>query len=69
MKFFLRCITLAGAIGSMAVISACGQKGKLLMPVRPPAISTPYPVAQPRSAAPDETQNDTPPRVNDDAKN
>ncbi len=27
--------------------SACGQKGKLVMPVRPPPVSTPYPTALP----------------------
>ena len=65
MKFFLRRITLACAIGSMTVISACGQKGKLLMPVKPPAISTPYPVAQPKPAESD--QNTQPVQAGDDA--
>ena len=30
--------------------SACGQKGKLVMPVRPPPVSTPYPTALPDDA-------------------
>jgi len=48
MKFFPRLFALFCALGLMTQISACGQKGKLVMPVRPPAISTPYPVAQPK---------------------
>jgi hypothetical protein len=45
MKFFSRCFWLVLILG---MCSACGQKGKLVLPVKPPAISTPYPTAQPK---------------------
>ena len=49
MKFFIRAIT---PLMLLLVVSACGQKGKLVIPVRPPAVSTPYPAAQPAADDP-----------------
>jgi len=40
---FLSLLTLS--IGMICHISACGQKGPLFIPAKPPAISTPYPTA------------------------
>jgi predicted small lipoprotein YifL len=54
MKFFAR-IALP-VIGMLCLVSACGQKGKLILPVKPPAISTPYPVAQPKPEAPSDDE-------------
>ena len=46
MKFFLRALT---SLMLLLVVCACGQKGRLVLPVRPPAISTPYPTAVPKA--------------------
>jgi len=51
MKFPLRRTCLA--LGALCLISACGQKGKLVMPVQPPPISTPYPTAAPKAVVPE----------------
>ncbi|PRC94774.1 hypothetical protein [Solimicrobium silvestre] len=48
MKFFSRLSWIALVAGIMFCISACGQKGRLVVPVKPPAVSTPYPVATPK---------------------
>jgi len=45
MKFFPRPNLLTLIIGIGFSISACGQKGPLFLPAKPPAVSTPYPVA------------------------
>ena len=59
MKFFFRhliCHLICpptrtlGLIVVMAMCSACGQKGKLVLPVKPAAISTPYPTAESQKA-------------------
>ena len=48
MKFlFLRYSSLCILTGVLALLGACGQKGKLVMPPKPEAISTPYPIAPP----------------------
>jgi hypothetical protein len=47
MMFFSRQTTVTILIG--VLVSACGQKGKLVLPVRPPAISTPYPSDAPKA--------------------
>jgi len=52
MKYFLRSSAVLCALALMSMVSACGQKGKLIMPPRPVPISTPYPVEQPKPAAP-----------------
>ena len=41
------------AIGMLFLLSACGQKGKLVIPVPPPPISTPYPAATPKAVVPE----------------
>ena len=46
MKSPMRTIWLLCMLG--LVCSACGQKGKLVMPVRPPQVSTPYPTSLPK---------------------
>ncbi len=48
MKFLLRCFASPLVLALCVVLSACGQKGKLVMPPTPTAISTPYPQAQPK---------------------
>jgi hypothetical protein len=48
MKFFSRAIWLACCLSLLC--SACGQKGRLVMPVRPPPVSTPYPTALPKDS-------------------
>jgi len=42
---FLNLLTVV--IGMICTISACGQKGPLFIPDKPPAISTPYPTDVP----------------------
>jgi hypothetical protein len=37
----------------LCLCSACGQKGRLVMPVRPPPVSTPYPTSVPDDAESD----------------
>ncbi|MET3106307.1 putative small lipoprotein YifL [Oxalobacteraceae bacterium GrIS 2.11] len=46
MKFFSR----ANLLVCIAILlcTACGQKGKLVIPTRPPAVNTPYPTATPK---------------------
>jgi len=48
MKFLFRCFTASLVVSLCVLASACGQKGKLVMPPNPTPISTPYPVAQPK---------------------
>jgi len=50
MKFLFRCFTASLTVALCVVTSACGQKGRLVMPPNPTPISTPYPVAQPKPA-------------------
>jgi len=52
MTLFSRFVTSFIAIGLTLSVCACGQKGKLVIPVKPPAISTPYPtpVAKPEKS-------------------
>jgi predicted small lipoprotein YifL len=59
MKFFFRTTWL---ICLIAMLCACGQKGKLVMPVKPPPVSTPYPTGQPKD---DESNVDTAPAKSD----
>jgi predicted small lipoprotein YifL len=47
MQFFSRLALLTLVIAVIVAINACGQKGPLFIPVKPPAVSTPYPVATP----------------------
>ena len=57
MTFFARrtvpTATWIATLALLATLSACGQKGKLFMPVRPTPVSTAYPTAPARPA--DET--------------
>ena len=53
MKFLLRCFIMLSSVTVLAVVTACGQKGKLVMPPKPTPISTPYPEATPKPAEPD----------------
>lgn len=60
MTFFVRRSILLLLTGAAAcLIAGCGQKGRLVLPVRPPAISTPYPASLPEPAA--DTDPDTAP--------
>jgi hypothetical protein len=61
MKFFFRTTWLICFIALLC--NACGQKGKLVMPVKPPPVSTPYPTAQPK----DNDSNKDPELVKSDA--
>lgn len=54
MKLFLRICLSTLIVATSVGTSACGQKGKLVIPTVPTAISAPYPVAQPKPAAQDE---------------
>lgn len=54
MKSYLRAVA---PVLLLLIVSGCGQKGKLMLPVRPPAISTPYPVEPPKA---DEDSMDAP---------
>jgi len=64
MKFFFRCFSHCALIVVLAMCSACGQKGKLILPVKPPAISTPYPTAQPKKVDSDaDVESQTPESV------
>ena len=51
MKLFLRLCLSTLVVATSLGTSACGQKGKLVIPTVPAAISAPYPVAQPKSAS------------------
>lgn len=48
MKYFSQLSLFSLIVGTSFSISACGQKGPLVAPVKPPAVSTPYPVAMPK---------------------
>jgi len=48
MTFFNYLIRASVILLMFGTICACGQKGKLVLPVKPPAISTPYPTTQPK---------------------
>lgn len=61
MKFFSRTPWLICVFS--ALCGACGQKGKLVMPVRPPTVSTPYPVALPKDDSNNMKSDATPPTM------
>ncbi len=51
MTFFKYLASATVLLLSVGSLCGCGQKGKLIIPITPPAISTPYPVAQPKVEA------------------
>lgn len=57
MKLFLRLCLSTLIVATSLGTSACGQKGKLVIPTVPAAISAPYPVAQPKPELQDEHQD------------
>ena len=48
MKFIHHFVSIMFIMLTTSTLTACGQKGKLVIPIKPPAISTPYPTAQPK---------------------
>jgi predicted small lipoprotein YifL len=58
MKFSSRPTLLTLFFTVIVAISACGQKGPLYLPVKPPAISTPYPIAEPEESTSVEATSD-----------